>query len=173
MYEQHLSDLFWNEKRHARALFKALQQLNPEQREILADKYYHSDRKANYEASLGRYTTVIPNVDKDIAKKYGISYQKYRKLRTTAEGICGSLYRKALEQYDNKDMDNLDEFVYKLSEYYVKEDDLANLDEILLTTDLKKAKVYRKNDELLLKTFHFKKAMPYQDRRLLELERID
>lgn len=175
MYEKHIKVLAYYEKDCAKALFLSLQRLDEVQRKILADKYYHSDEETNYYNEVGRYTTVKPNTDKEVAEQYGIPQKEFSKLRIRAESDLGYLYSIAYDEVTKADMNKLDEFVFKMGQLYVKEDRTANRDEVLMTTDHKKAKVFTEDNYYLsaLDTWQYEKSRTYQDKRLLELENMN
>ncbi|MBS7576845.1 MULTISPECIES: hypothetical protein [unclassified Enterococcus] len=175
MTEKNITLLTYYEKDNARIFFTALQQLDEKQRNILADKYYHSDKEANFDNSRGIYTSIIPNKDDEIAKQYAMTLQDYRKLRIRAESDLGYLYSLVENEIKVKQSNKLDEFVFKMGQLYVKEDRTANRDEVLMTTEHEQAKVFTKDNCYLsaLDTWKYEKSRTYQDRRLLELENMN
>ncbi|MFG5564822.1 hypothetical protein ACFJYA_11280 [Enterococcus faecalis] len=69
-YEQNLQGLSYHEKNHAIALFKGLQQLEQEEVQLLAERYYKSTEYANMD-NMGQYHTVKPVSFEKIAKTIG------------------------------------------------------------------------------------------------------
>jgi hypothetical protein len=172
MTEQNIQTILGHEKETVKIFFTALQRLDDEQRKILADKYYHSDREANYSNFIGRCTTVIPNTDKEMADRYGITQKEYTKLRIRAESDLSYIYSLVEDELKEKQSKLLDKFVFKMGDLYVKEDRLVNYDEILMTTDHEQAKVFHADTCHLsaLDTWKYERVMTYQDKRLFELE---
>ncbi|URZ87206.1 hypothetical protein [Floricoccus penangensis] len=170
MMERYIDDMDNFDKQKAKIFFNALHQLDKEQRKVLADKYYHSDIEATYNHSLGRFTTFIPNSDKVLAKRYDMTVNNFGKFRYEIES---ELYRRYLafeNDMKQNEVENLSRFVLKYRYLYVKEDDTGKYDEILMTTNHEKAKVFTKDkcDLSFSLTNLFEKELTYQDRASLE-----
>ncbi|MDH6363268.1 hypothetical protein M2139_000312 [Enterococcus sp. PF1-24] len=102
----------------AKVFFNALKTLTDDERQVLIDKYYKSEKLCNYNYDLGCYTSLIPITDSVIAEQYGISKNDYMKKRASIEAKLGRAMTESQQLVNEK----LTEFKLKIGDgfYYVR-----------------------------------------------------
>lgn len=85
MLEENRNVLTPDEIKQAKILFNSLPKLPSDELELLKNKYYHNDRKSNFDTTRGVYRAILPISDKTMAYHEKIELGDYSKLRIQAE----------------------------------------------------------------------------------------
>lgn len=171
MYEQNITHLSYRDKDMARALFKSLKTLSVSNRDLLANKYYHSDKIINHRGGL--LPTVRPNVDKDLAKILDIEEYVYREMRIKAESRLQCAYDHAYYTYQQNFLDELEYYSIRLGHLYIKEIERYS-DIVVMTARYEDAKIFNKKLSYNYFTIgsEYEKVMTFEDMKNRELEDI-
>ncbi|EGO7832339.1 hypothetical protein FH947_001907 [Enterococcus faecalis] len=105
-YERNFQELRGRVKSTALCLFKALKQLDSEEVNWLAERYYKSEREANYSERLDECMTIIPVPFKDIAQVFNRPEQRVQEELRRIERRLGFYimdYQREYEEQANKD----------------------------------------------------------------------
>lgn len=84
-YEVAKHELSGIELDQAKVFFNALKQLNDHDRQILTDAYYCSKTLSTFKDRTGYYHSLIPIKDKLLAKKYGVTIDRFGNMRRIAQ----------------------------------------------------------------------------------------
>lgn len=159
------SHLDEKEKRSAKVLFTALKEMDTEDIRFLSGKYYQSEQGGYEDPSReGCYKTYKPVSDKRRAIVSGMTIDKYRKKRVEVENRL----RAKLLEVNNKllaiDRDNLEVYVLKLGDLYLKHYEISFLghisNEFTFTQEKEKAAKFDKSSKAgmeLIRTMHLTK----------------
>lgn len=116
-YEQNLQDLSYHGKNHAIELFKGLQQLEQEEVQLLAERYYKSTEYANMD-NIGHYHTVKPVSFEKIVKTIGGEVKALQSQLREIERQLGNFIIEHEEQSkkenEDKRMPSFDDCIEKI-----------------------------------------------------------
>lgn len=135
---------------YARLLFKALNELPKEDVLILSEKYYETERGANFSYMHNGYRTYTPVTDKVLAEKRGISILEYRKIRSKSEAKLQAILNRLRKEFIEIDADKLEEYILGVGTIYLKDykfisGNRADPDSYIFTQDRSKAKRFKQD----------------------------
>lgn len=77
-YEDQRYQMEGTERENAVMFFNGIRGLSLENQKMLAEKYYHSNEKANYDPKTKLHKTNVPVKDGDLCVKHNLSKEKYQ-----------------------------------------------------------------------------------------------
>lgn len=102
-FERNFQEMQGRVKTSALSLFKALKQLDKEEVNWLAERYYKSQNEAVYSEYLGEYTTVIPVPYIEIAKVFNCSEKTVQEELKRIERRLGFYILEYQAEYEQKE----------------------------------------------------------------------
>lgn len=104
-YEEQRYQMEGTERENAVMFFNGLRQLSLEDQKLLAEKYYHSNEKANYDPKTKLHKTNVPIKDGVLCVKHNLSKEKYQhemrliyyRLEKEMLEVCQLMYDKLKE----------------------------------------------------------------------------
>lgn len=97
-YEAARHELSEAELEQAKVFFNALKQLDEQERQILSDAYYYSKQPCIFREKTGHYHSLIPVKDEVLAKKYGVTIDRFRNMRRLAQMSLKKAMQNILNQ---------------------------------------------------------------------------
>lgn len=97
-YEAARHELSEIELEQAKVFFNALKLLGEQERQILSDAYYYSKQPCTFMEKKGHYHSLIPVKDEVLAKKYGVTIDRFGHMRRLAQMSLKKAMQNILNQ---------------------------------------------------------------------------